>query len=182
MNKERLLADGEAKDRFVAELRVVGAYIELNPVRAGLAERAETYRWSGWGAATGGEVPQSQRAWARAGIAGLLGGKRREEDEEEARKFLESYGLLVRVKDDMDQAGREGLLRCGEAAGSREADAPLLTRIPGLLRGAAVGTLEYVCKAVGSQGRSPGILVEEEGGVSLHHAKAFRVRDGEEPG
>jgi REP element-mobilizing transposase RayT len=35
----------------VDTLKVMAAYIDLNPVRAGLVEGAEDYRWSGWGAA-----------------------------------------------------------------------------------------------------------------------------------
>ncbi len=34
-------------------LRTVAAYIDLNPVRAGLVERPEDYRWSGYGEACG---------------------------------------------------------------------------------------------------------------------------------
>ncbi len=34
-------------------LRAVAAYIDLNPVRAGLVERPEDYRWSGYGEACG---------------------------------------------------------------------------------------------------------------------------------
>lgn len=36
--------------------RVVAAYIDLNPVRANLVERAEDYRWSSYGEAMGGGV------------------------------------------------------------------------------------------------------------------------------
>jgi hypothetical protein len=32
-------------------LQVMAAYIDLNPVRAGVVESADAYRWSGWGAA-----------------------------------------------------------------------------------------------------------------------------------
>lgn len=35
-------------------LKVMAAYIDLNPVRAGLVESAEAYRWSGWSAALAG--------------------------------------------------------------------------------------------------------------------------------
>ena len=34
--------------------RVVAAYIDLNPVRAGMVGKAEDYRWSGWGEAVAG--------------------------------------------------------------------------------------------------------------------------------
>jgi putative transposase len=36
-------------------LKVMAAYIDLNPVRAEMVERAEEYRWSGWSAARGGD-------------------------------------------------------------------------------------------------------------------------------
>ena len=160
-------------------LRVVGAYIELNPVRAGLAERAEAYRWSGYGAAVGGEASPSLRAWARAGIVGMLSGE--QESVEEARKFLDSYGILLRVKDGTDQMARGGRDERGEASGNLEADTPLLKRIPGLLRGAAVGTREFVCKVAGRQGRPPGAFVNEADGFSLHHARAPRMRSEEGP-
>ncbi len=45
--KSVLLEDGEET------LRTVAAYIDLNPVRAGLVERPEDYRWSGYGEACG---------------------------------------------------------------------------------------------------------------------------------
>ncbi len=126
-------------------LRVVGAYIELNPVRAGLAEHAEAYRWSGYGAAVGGEVSAALRAWARAGIAGMLGEASKVraphgEEGEDGRKFIESYGLLVRVKDDT----RGGIRHGGENSSGTELN--LLERVPGILRGAALGTRRFVAR------------------------------------
>ena len=50
-----LVEDGHAA-------RVVAAYIDLNPVRAGMAAVPEAYRWSGWGRAVAGQ------ARAREGI------------------------------------------------------------------------------------------------------------------
>ncbi|MCC5808453.1 MAG: hypothetical protein JJU00_19155, partial [Opitutales bacterium] len=170
-----------------AVLRVVGAYIELNPVRAGLAERAEAYRWSGWGAATGGEVPQSLRAWARAGIVGMLAGKRSEragssgagsrddrEMGEEARKFLESYGLLLRVKDESRPGGTEH-------GGPIETTAayPLLCRLPALLRGAVVGTQEFVTEWLptlgGRRTPKPDLSLRYKGEPAVFHARTPRA-------
>jgi hypothetical protein len=48
-------------------LKVMAAYIDLNPVRAGLVEGAEDYRWSGWGAALAGEKE------AIAGLCDVVG-------------------------------------------------------------------------------------------------------------
>ncbi len=47
-------------------LLTVAAYIDLNPVRAGLVQRPEDYRWSGYGEAVGGSR-QAKRA--RRGLA-----------------------------------------------------------------------------------------------------------------
>ena len=47
-------------------LRIVAAYVDLNPVRAGLAEDPKDYRWSGYGEATGGS------AVARLGIVSAV--------------------------------------------------------------------------------------------------------------
>jgi len=55
-----LVEDGEA-------LRTMAAYIDLNPVRAGLAEDPKDYRWSGYAEAMGG----SKRA--RRAICVILG-------------------------------------------------------------------------------------------------------------
>jgi REP element-mobilizing transposase RayT len=50
--KSELVEDGHAARR-------VAAYIDLNPVRAGIVPEPENYRWSGYGAATGG-VPEAR--------------------------------------------------------------------------------------------------------------------------
>ncbi len=49
-------------------LRTVAAYIDLNPVRAGLVERPEDYRWSGYGEACGTGKGAEK---ARAGLASI---------------------------------------------------------------------------------------------------------------
>ncbi len=161
-------------------LRVVGAYIELNPVRAGLAEQAEAYRWSGYGAAVGGEVSPSLRAWARAGIAGMPGAKdpvralrkegQKEEEEAGERRFLQSYGLLVRVKDDTGSAS-------GEDAAGAEKQA-LLARVPAFLRGLVVGTEDFIDKWRLSLGlgrpAQTADCVRTEGGSDLFHARQPR--------
>ncbi len=55
--KSVLLEGGEGT------LRTVAAYIDLNPVRAGLVERPEDYRWSGYGEACGaGKGAETARA------------------------------------------------------------------------------------------------------------------------
>lgn len=51
-------------------LTKVAAYIDLNPVRAGLVDDPGVYRWSGYGAAMAG------KAKARAGLCGLFGSQK----------------------------------------------------------------------------------------------------------
>jgi hypothetical protein len=56
-----LLEDGEP-------VRFCAAYIDLNPVRAGLCENPEDYRWCSYAAAMGGDVVSRRglaRAWGR---------------------------------------------------------------------------------------------------------------------
>jgi hypothetical protein len=58
--------DASAKNQADA-LKVMAAYIDLNPVRAGLVAGAEEYRWSGWGEALMGEKE------AVAGLCDVVG-------------------------------------------------------------------------------------------------------------
>lgn len=53
-------------------LRMMAAYIDLNPVRAGMVKRPEDYRWSSYGEAMKPKADQS-RELARAGICRVLG-------------------------------------------------------------------------------------------------------------
>ncbi|MCP5559819.1 MAG: hypothetical protein H7A55_18880 [Verrucomicrobiaceae bacterium] len=69
--KSVLVEDKEQVGRRSNELpvdiaRVMAAYIDLNPVRARLVVGAESYRWSGWGAALCGD------AEAIAGLCAIL--------------------------------------------------------------------------------------------------------------
>jgi hypothetical protein len=47
-------------------LMTVAAYIDLNPIRAGMAKRVEDYRWCGYASAVGGN------RWARMGLGRIL--------------------------------------------------------------------------------------------------------------
>ena len=96
--KSVLVEDGHAA-------RVVAAYIDLNPVRAGIVARPEDYRWSGYAEAVAG------RRKAREGLKWLMHGKQRgrmpeEEAAKEAgewRKVLENYGRFL--ADDGERRG-----------------------------------------------------------------------------
>ena len=54
--KSELVEDGHAARR-------VAAYIDLNPVRAGVVSDPKDYRWSGYGAATGGVKEARKGLW-----------------------------------------------------------------------------------------------------------------------
>ena len=64
-------------------LRAVSAYIDLNPLRAGLVSRPEDYRWCSYAAALGGD------AQARRGMAAVTGRSRW------SLKALAEYRLLL---------------------------------------------------------------------------------------
>ena len=63
--KSVLVEDGYA-------LRMVAAYIDLNPVRAGMVARPEDYKWSSYGEAMSPKASKG-RELARAGICKVLG-------------------------------------------------------------------------------------------------------------
>ena len=53
--------------------RTIAAYIDLNPVRAGMVEDPAEYRWSSYGEAMGGGAEgewQEGARWLGAGVAG----------------------------------------------------------------------------------------------------------------
>ena len=56
-----VLVEGDEK-----ALMTVAAYIDLNPVRAGMVERVEDYRWCGYASAVAGN------RWAREGLGRIL--------------------------------------------------------------------------------------------------------------
>ena len=75
--------------------RTIAAYIDLNPVRAGMVQDAADYRWSSYGEAVAGGKK------ARAGLVRALGGKnpRKESTDENVALSLEEFDAkkLVRV-------------------------------------------------------------------------------------
>ena len=66
-------------------LRTVAAYIDLNPIRAGIAERPEDYRWCSYAAALGG------MRLARAGLVAAISHGRKTS----WPKAAESYRMLL---------------------------------------------------------------------------------------
>jgi len=158
--KSMLVEDGEAA------LQTVAAYIDLNPVRAGLVAKPEDYRWSGYGEAVAGGKGAPK---ARRGLGAIH------------REGLESPGKEVAWKEIKDRYRRllyvEGEERKGDdttGAGARRGisstkvdqvvNAGAVMSVPEVLRrkvryfsdGTVLGSVAFVEKAferMQSQGR-----------------------------
>ena len=94
--------------------RIVAAYIDLNPVRAGIVEDPKDYAWSGYGAAVRGDK------LAVKGIQALWGGRTKAEALAAHRLFVfeEGVGEETETQDTRRQDGR------GEEAGKPVVAAP----------------------------------------------------------
>jgi putative transposase len=125
-------------------LGAMAAYIDLNPVRAGLVEDPKDYRWSGYGSAVAGRV-RSKEGIQRV-VTGLLGG-----EEESLGGSMEVYRMHLYNEGSEE---REGVV---ETSG---VPSPL-TRPAGTLspgeRGRVRGALkrEEVVKVLRAKGKLP---------------------------
>lgn len=136
-------AQGEA-------LVTMAAYIDLNPVRAGMVGDPKDYRWSGYGEAVAGQ------AEARAGLGRVVRVRQRglaleqEEALAEYRKLLYVEGSEQREATDEDGRTRRGALQRDEvlrvlAAGGRMSRREYLgCRVRYFCDGAVLGSREYV--------------------------------------
>ena len=136
--KSVLVEDGHAA-------RTVAAYIDLNPVRAGMVEDPQAYRWSSYGEATAGRKP------AREGIqrvmvesAGAWGG------EGQAAEMLLSWRKALRAYREI----LDGALRSGAAAQAEGEATPPLTEAGMILKrmrhfadGLVIGSAAFVNQA-----------------------------------
>ena len=137
-------------------LVTMAAYIDLNPVRAGLAKDPKDYRWSGYAEAVAG----SKRA--RAGIQTIVTAMRRGK-EEPAAKSLETYRMQVFACGDEQRENLTEDGRLQRGAIKRETVAEVLRRkgtlsLPEYLRcrvryfcdGAIFGGKEFVEEMFGA--------------------------------
>lgn len=132
-------------------LVMLSAYIDLNPVRAGIVDDPKDYRWSGYGAACAG------RAIARNGIKEVvdtLHGYRNSQPVSPA-KALEHYRKEMFVRgedqgvDEYDKSMRKGLSRDQiaqtlKSGGKLTLEQALLTRIRYFTDGAVIGSRQSV--------------------------------------
>ena len=84
-------------------LATMAAYIDLNPVRAGLVKDPKDYRWSGYGEAIAG------RKRAKAGLQFIVTALRKGQ-EESTRRSLESYREYLYLEGDVrrETGGEDG--------------------------------------------------------------------------
>ena len=69
-----MLVEGDEKS-----LMTMAAYIDLNPVRAGMVSKPEDYRWRGYASALGGN------RWARLGLGKILAQNKKWKPRERAK-------------------------------------------------------------------------------------------------
>jgi putative transposase len=120
-------------------LATVAAYIDLNPVRAGLVEDPGLYRWSGYGEAMGG------KRRARAGLRGIFG----EEEATDWGDVVARYRRLLFGKgaggaSTVAKIPRERVLKVLEAGGKVARGEALQCRVRYFTDGAVLGSAAFV--------------------------------------
>lgn len=124
-------------------LRKVAAYIDLNPIRAGLVKDPASYRWCGYGQAVGGNVE------ARRGLSSVHGYGRNEWRQIAAgyRALLYLEGVEVRNADGKSlRAGvsTEDFYRETANGGRESSGKRLAKRVRYFSDGAAIGSREFL--------------------------------------
>ena len=117
-------------------LKVMAAYIDLNPVRAKMVKKASEYRWSGWGAALDGN---------KEAIAGLCDVTETKAAEWETKGRV-IYGRWLEVAEDWEalQRRREGTVVETGTSGEAEVGNYLMRTVRAFTRGVAVGSEAFV--------------------------------------
>ena len=152
-------------------LRAMAAYIDLNPVRAGLVVDPKDYRWSGYGAAMGGDTTaltglQELERVEDVGVAEDILEQRREEravrtPRQMKRAVLERHRALLYGRGEQRGVGKNGkALRAGftrEAArqvvaegGRLPGSVYLRCRVRYFTEGAVIGSRSYVNEVFGA--------------------------------
>ena len=128
-------------------LRTVSAYIDLNPVRAGMVKDPKDYRWSSYGEATGGS------ALARAGLMAAVYGPVGGDGKATWRQGSAIYRELLYLRGSEPARGKgESTARISDEAWRREMErggripvaAAVRCRVRYFTDGAALGSPKYV--------------------------------------
>jgi putative transposase len=134
-----------------AALRAVGAYIDLNAVRAGIVKDPKDYRWSGYGEAVGSKGgPKGYRLFAH------LAGRHAETVEQVAaayRRYLYVTGGISSKGAAFTNEEIEAVLRAGGELSKAQL---LCCRLRFMTRGAVIGTKAFVDRWRGRRGGSKG--------------------------
>lgn len=115
----------------------VAAYIDLNPIRAGLVSDPKDYRWCGYAEAVAGDRE------ARAGLEGFHQSKRWKSVSSEYRKLL-FVKSGVAGRPDKEVPDREAIRRVVEGGGDLALAEVLRLRIRYFSEGVALGSREFV--------------------------------------
>ena len=123
-------------------LTTIAAYIDLNPVRAGLVQDPKDYRWCGYGEAVAGNT------LARQGLAAALGAQL-SEVLSEYRKWIYQQGEQTEGTDEQGNPLRQGfqkqqVLKVLAEGGQLPPTTYLRLRIRYLTDGALLGSREWV--------------------------------------
>lgn len=136
--KSVLVEDGEA-------LRTMSAYIDLNPVRAGVVEDPKDYRWCGYAEAVAGSKQ------ARSGLCWVMGKPLDSWEKHGAwyRCWLMIDGEEVEENKSYHVKGRAGIPKEKvkvelEKAGSLSMRQQLLSRVAYFTEGVAIGTRSFI--------------------------------------
>lgn len=134
-----LVEDGEA-------LRMITAYIDLNPVRAGMVEDPKDYRWCGYGEARGGNK-KAQRGICLA--LGVAAGSWNSSGAPNYRNLLLGIGMESGEDRDGGQKNRKGIERnkaIAELRNPEEANHSDLSknRVEYFSKGTVLGSREFV--------------------------------------
>ena len=109
--REGVLWEGRFKSVLVEDgpaARLVAAYIDLNPVRAGMVRDPKDYRWSGYGEAVAGKGPAREglQVVMLEGQAGRQGGRRQAvSDIASWREVVRRYRVVLFETGEEEMAG-----------------------------------------------------------------------------
>lgn len=162
LNRTGTLWEGRYKSVLVEDceraLLTISAYIDLNPVRAGIVAKPEDYRWCGYGEAVAGGHRAKR---ARAGLGLMLSEALQDPDFQtdspsgwqrtaaRYRMFLYAEGREVSPDPDCGKAGRRGFTESAveavlEEKGAMAVPQVLRHRVRYFCDGAVLGTVGFV--------------------------------------
>jgi len=157
--------------------RVVAAYIDLNPVRAGMVEDPADYRWSSYGAAVGGDQVARdglERLWSQGGKRSLAS-HRMMIFEEGSEEHVPEAGAGAGAGQKSKRVGIpvEKVVEVKERGGRLPMAQALRLRVRYMSAGGVIGSEAFVRQvyegakdALGGRGRRPR---KHRGGVPMRH-------------